>query len=86
VNLDVETSMPTTRYWKWVGLHDEIRGVFRLKGHIFQIFKNGSWQQSDYLERASKDPDFPEINEDEAIELIEVFTRQQKESSSEREP
>jgi len=78
VNLDAKTSTPTTRYWKWVGLHDEIRGVFRLKGHIFQKFRNGTWQQSDYWERASQDPDFPEINENEAIELIKNFTRQQE--------
>ena len=78
MNLDAEPSTPTTRYWKWLGVDDEIRGVFRLKEHMFQKFTKGTWQQSDYWERASQDPDFPEINENEAIELIKNFTRQQE--------
>ena len=85
MNHDAETSTPITRYWKWVGLHDEIWGVFRLKGHIFQKFRNDTWQQSDYWERASQDPDFPEINEAEANQLIEALTRKRGKSSSQEE-
>jgi hypothetical protein len=70
VDLDAETPAPRTRYWKWIGLNDEVWGVFRLNGHIFQKFKNDAWQQSDYLERACQDPDFIEIDEDEVQELI----------------
>ena len=74
MNLDAETSAPRTRYWKWIGLNDEVWGVFRLNGHIFQKFKNGAWQQSDYLERACQDPDFIEIDEYESLELIRLLS------------
>ena len=85
MNLDAKPSTPTTRYWKWLGADDEIRGVFRLKEHMFQKFANGTWQQSDYWERASQDPDFPEINEAEAIQLIDALTRLRDKSTSQKE-
>ena len=74
MDLDAETSAPRTRYWKWIGLNDEVWGVFRLNGHIFQKFKSGAWQQSDYLLRAAEDPDFIEIDDDETLELTRLLS------------
>ncbi len=48
----------------------QVRRVFRLKDGLFQQWKQGRWQQSDYLERAVQDSDFVEIVKDEADVLI----------------
>jgi hypothetical protein len=47
--------------------------VFRLESHIFQIYKKGRWQSSDYLLRACEDPFFIDITVTEALELLRVI-------------
>ena len=51
-------------------LDGQVRRVFRLKDGLFQQWKQGRWQESDYLERATQDPDFVEIGKREADVLI----------------
>ena len=56
------------RYWKWE-VNGNLRGVFRLTSGRFQQCRNLQWKQSDYLERASQDPEFIEVDEVEAARL-----------------
>jgi hypothetical protein len=57
------------RYWKW-DAGGRFLGVFRVKKGVFQRFSNGVWQASDYLDRASQDPDFEEVSRNDALRLL----------------
>lgn len=57
------------RYWKWE-INGEAYRIYRLKNGQFENHKDGTWQQSDRLERAVQDPSFPNISESEAFKLI----------------
>ena len=57
------------RYWKW-DVDGRFLGVFRVKNGVFQRFSNGVWQASDYLDRASQDPDFVEVSRNDALRLL----------------
>ena len=59
------------RYWKWqVG--QQIFRVYRLRGGVFEAWRNGMWVSSDYWERAVQDPEFVDIDKLEADELIKT--------------
>ena len=60
------------RYWKWV-YGDRVARVYRLKNGIFEKFAQGRWQYSDRFERAVQDPEFVDISEDEANNLLRKF-------------
>ena len=60
------------RYWKWI-YRERVSGIYRLKSGIFEEYSQGRWQYSDRFERAAQDPEFLDINEEEANKLIREF-------------
>ena len=46
--------------------------MYRLKGGVFEAWRNGMWVSSDYWERAVQDPEFVDIDKLEADELIKT--------------
>ena len=59
------------RYWKWQ-VEQRIVRVYRLRGGVFEAWRNGMWVSSDYWERAVQDPEFVDIDKLEADELIKT--------------
>jgi hypothetical protein len=57
------------RYWKWVAPDKSMR-IYRLKNGNFEKHAQSGWQTSDRHERALIDPEFIEIEEQEADKLI----------------
>jgi 5-methylcytosine-specific restriction endonuclease McrA len=60
------------RYWKWI-YRERVSGIYRLKNGRFEEYSQGKWQYSDRFERAVQDPEFLDINEEEANKLIRKF-------------
>ena len=60
------------RYWKWI-YRERVSGIYRLKSGRFEEYSQGRWQYSDRFERAVQDPEFLDINEEEANKLIREF-------------
>ena len=60
------------RYWKWI-YRERVSGICRLKNGRFEEYSQGRWQYSDRFERAAQDPEFLDINEEEANKLIREF-------------
>ncbi len=63
------------RYWKWV-VDKRVQRVYRYersKNGRFEKFSQGRWQYSDRFERAVQDPEFVDINEEEANKLTRQF-------------
>ena len=58
------------RYWKWVA-PDKTWRIYRFKDGKFEIHAQSGWQNSDRHERALHDPEFIDIDEQEANKLIE---------------
>ena len=59
------------RYWVWMdGLR--VYGIYRLHEGLFHRWNHGTWESSDYYERASQDPEFVEKSELEISELINL--------------
>ncbi len=61
-----------TRYWKWV-VNGTIERIYRLKNGEFTMYAQNRWQISDQYERAVQDPEFIDITEGEAKNLIRKF-------------
>lgn len=57
------------RYWKWV-VDGTTERIYRLKNGKFEKYAQNRWRISDIDERAVQDPEFVEISEPEANELI----------------
>ncbi len=60
------------RYWKWIS-QERVAMVCRLKNGKFEEYAQGRWQYSDRFERAAQDPEFVDISEEEANNLLRKF-------------
>jgi len=57
------------RWWKWQT--GEIpHPIYRLRQGILNVWRDGQWHSSTYLDRVTQDPEFIEISADEAHLLI----------------
>jgi hypothetical protein len=57
------------RWWKWQT--GEIPyPIYRLHHGILNVWRDGQWHSSTYLDRVTQDPEFIEVSEDEAHHLI----------------
>ena len=74
------------RYWKWINSSegkqkDEVKGVFRepLGKNALTQFWLGDWRSAtEYILRPWDDPDFVQIEEPEANELIPILLKAQE--------